>query len=60
MLDFLSAIDLENAGISNDIGSVPGQEELWATTDIHYVGQLIGVIVTDAPDSSLGERVAKL
>lgn len=34
VLTFLSAKDLEAAGISNDIGSRPGDEELWATTEV--------------------------
>lgn len=60
VIDFISAKDIFDIGGSNDVGQFPGDEEVFASTDVHTVGQYIGLIITESEDSALGERAALL
>jgi xanthine dehydrogenase molybdopterin-binding subunit B len=54
---FLSAKDIVAAGGQNSCGMFPGDEELFASTEVGYVGQPIGLIVANSP--ALAEQAAK-
>ena len=60
VIDFISAKDIFDIGGSNDVGQFPGDEEIFAATEVFTVGQPIGMIIAESEDSSLAERAALL
>jgi xanthine dehydrogenase/oxidase len=55
---FFSASDIARLGGVNSCGMFPGDEEVWASTSVGYVGQPIGIVVADTP--AIAEKAAKL
>lgn len=59
VIDYITATDIPNsAPNANTIGPVFHDEELFATKEVHHVGQMIGIIVAESEE--IAREAAKL